>query len=761
MNRNKTVKRELNMDIESSAVQPQKGPRPVDPFADTADIRFLPKLQIQDIENLLNDHIRDNPKYPGHFKVGGLIAEGGFSKVYKLVYVNESEDAGDEYVYANYVVKVSAPIQTFLSDEKYIRKSRDYRLKTLKEEKGFRSLLEQRNQALSRMNHVSQKFGDRHFVRYYPDFSFDAEKPIPYVTLIVMEEVVCTLGDLEKPHDQNVLIQRIIKAGREIGSALQACEYPQSEADRFNHRDISVSNIGVRFTGRSPDDYEFVLIDCENGRRAELELQTQTVPRTRDFAAPELYDKTRRFTDDDFRLSDQYSLGAVLAWIADPYGDDPQGYQNVLPECLADIIDVCLETEPSNRWRDYQTFLDHLNDAADQLTSSQDTVSAETSREIEKRYQKQIEEKEKLIERMQKEFFSARNDLNRSLDQKNEQIRQQDSKLKQYKEDYGELGKQLAAKDREIKDKTVSLREKENELQSSLADYSVEIKRQKNEIKNLNIELGSYKKIFAKKKKPAENHDRLTRITSFSNNQETTHSDYRYEGSEDSYTEYITHNIKGYSLTLNDEKTYQNGRLIRKAVSTYLNEEPLITEYTYSGGTRFEKDYQFEKLIRTRTYYEDRILSEIIHSAIKDDERTFTYLYAENGALSSISCNKQTICTGEYTAWPDGSVHTEIWNVLKHNELLEFTFKLTEYSPDGLLCYEKSLYDDPKMEIIKRYSHDDEGRVIHEDMIIDGKPFSSIVYIYEASGRCQEKVTIDHKHGTFSRTEYAYLQQCG
>lgn len=764
-------------------------------ISDSDDIRDIPELTLQDIENAINKNKNDSD-YPYTFKIGGMIGRGGLSVVYKLLYVDESGKAPFIDMKRNYVVKVMDPIHMFLrKHERYLQATPDYTLGYLKQSSDFQFYLHQRDEALNRITHLDESgYEEDNIAKYYPELSFEMDSPVPMVTVIVMEEVVCTLSDLSISEDFGSRIHRMFKVGTEIGHALQACEYPEDEEKWFNHRDVKPVNIGIRFTGIAPDYFEYILIDCENGRFAYDQDQTMTGIMTKDFAAPEL--KSGKLTDEGYRLADQYSLGAVLAYILHPQDWEEYKCEMLNYSYISSVIDVCLEDDPEDRYPDFQELIDKLNEAQQMYLekTSGHTVSEDDLKEIEERYKKLLKDKEEEQTRQSNEYKILRNNYEQQLKEKDKVITKQEKDLKTAKDEYEEKLKKkdedLAELEEAVQSLNTKLADKENDLnavkeQLAAADDPEEVNKLKEAKKALkkeleavrkyqrgliseldektakNIELtkgiDSYKKVFIKKKEQEEN-GRIREVINETDGQSTPLIRYSYKNTRKGYTKTATTYLKDGSVSSQVQTSYDREGRILTDTRPVLNEEfKDVIEKTvynyYDNGSYTAQIFEDGVLVRERVFTKVRQISETVYK--NNQPLVYDFVY------EPLSFNNEPIAvyltaggirrsapayTYDYEYWPDGSVRTQTITAKNDDDLYNYSRKIRTYNINGLLESEITFHSDTTP-YIKRIYYDSEGRIVHYDYLSGNHLNSSVLYTYDSRGRKAERLHISQYDG--------------
>lgn len=705
-------------------------------ISDHDDIRNIPALTPQDIEDAINAH-KDQNKYPYKFKIGGKIGRGGFSNVYKLLYVDEKGSADYSSMKKNYVVKVLDPIHSFLrTNYDYLQAEDDHSLEHLKQNLFFQNFLHQRNEALGRITLLSKNQLEKaNVVKYYPELSFNIDLPVPMVTVIVMEEAVCTLKDFSTSVDIDSRIKRMFKVGSEIGRALQACEYPDDEKQRFNHRDVKPFNIGVRFTGDAPDYFEYILIDCESGRVVYEQDKTNTNVFSIKFAAPELINGNK-LNDDEYRLADQYSFGAVLAYILHPENWKDYKKELVDHSYIPSVIDTCLQLNPKDRYKSFQELIDHLNDAKKTYfsTNSGDAVSEEEINRIKDMYEVLLSEKDEV-------YSKAKTDYEDLLKEKDELIAVTKKELEE-SPDPNEF-KRL---------------EKRNIVLNTLYN-------------NLCQDIEKYIKVFEKKEAKKDNARVVEKIIEGAGRTVK----YKY-----SYTELS----KGY-----ERKTYDpNSNWVY--TEKYNNNNQLCIKTT-TAEDRGHKDCSLS--IWTSIFLYNNMSGEYIEQCgIDKDELIDLKLYSETGQrLCSVKRKYFHINSNEkitfelepgfeedkpiainllvndvrrptpayiytYIYWPDGSIRSKKM-ISRDSDLLDYDYDkiMYTYTINGLLDSERCCKGSAN-ELYTKYFYDHEGKCIHEDVYKNGHLDHSILKTYDADGRMNMSIKYDGLSSIIEKTAYIY-----
>ncbi len=754
-------------------------------LSDDPDIFEIPELTPHDIEDAINQH-KDDALYPGQFRIGGVISSGRLSRVYRLIYCENapassiSEEKNRlKRTKESYAVRVFDPIHEFLSLNKdYAENTFNKGLKALKKNDQFLSLLAQRDESLKRITQIcAECSGTDHILRYYPGLSFETDVPVPMVTMIVMEEAVCTLMNLTDLAAMSGRIRRMFKVGLEIAQALRKCEETACV-----HRDINPVNIGIRFTGTAPDCYEYVLSDFES----EYPAPDQTRQLYADFAAPETMHGEAALNDEQLLRADQYSLGAVLAYILHP--QDWKEYRSELGDhnYIFSVINRCLQNEPENRFTDFQEIIDCLSEAKRLFneSSSENTVAQDDLSEIDSRYRKQLEEKDKELNTIRSDFErqleekdrviterdktiadkesaaaeqekkldNARKEFNKQLEQKNTDLEEAEKQLNELKE---KLKKSADPEEMEkLKKSEKDLKKQLKDVKDSLSTISEELAAKTERNEALSKKVDEYKELFLPKKESSKENDKILYQITYKNGKSYRSLSYQYTYGRDGYTKILTTYLSDGTISSKYTYSYDKKDRLVMSVGPIPSLEGLRdiedkTVNTYSSdGSCISREYEDGKLVREKKYSKTRQISETVYRSAADyTVYEFKYsptrpgnhpaaIYRLKNGIRSVS----PVYTYTYDCWPDGSLRrVEIQNK-GDSELFSYKSSTETYTVSGLIESRTHIYTD--FTSVSKYYYDDQGRCVHDDHFKDNELNWSCFYMYDSSGRNAETIYI-------------------
>ena len=732
----------------------------------------IPPVTQENIENALNSRFGKTATLPGTFRIGGLIGKGGSSSVYKLLYSEapissnaDSDDMDDlrkeqmQRMKKSYVVKVTDPIEMYCVQMEKNRQDLQITLSELRADDSYLLFEHERKKYLPRIKRFTEAVSaDREACVYRPELSFE----MPWaegitITVIVMNEITCTLNELALPERMNDRIRLMFKAGKEIGTQLQMCEYPKKSPRVFIHRDVKLGNIGVIFPASTPDYFKFVLIDCECGSIHEENGNTQIS--TPGYSSP-LIQAGESLNHNTFRLSDQHALGRVLIKIL---GFETEKDLEKLPAYIIDVLQKATAYYPAEQFRDFREFVSELEKAERMYLSEAEKNGSYGGYAVNLKdeYDRKLEEKDRecreSLHRKEQEFKTVADNYEKLLKEKDKELERLRKKsaspskktagqLKKPGSEPADKAEQLKMCEAEIRDLKKQLAERNHVLKS---EWSADDKSasQARLINDLSRQTDAYKKAFAKTK-PAENTAPVQRIVTCSGGRKTFETEYTYHSTKDGCEVTVNHIPQNSAYAWEENLVYdKDGRLIAKTSGNH--------------DSRTKTVYSYRKDLITAV--------KILNPEGTCTEYKYTYDYSRDGSGKRIptaviaGINGIRACCSDwnfhYDYWPDQSVMTQTISAAGNTELFGFSKKITRYSPNGLPESEEIFGPDSSSFTRKLY-YDTEGKLVHEDIYSSkGALETSTAYVYDTQKRRSIRTEHSHVSGTYSQSFYTYAEE--
>ena len=732
------------------------------------------------IGRLLNEHLKENGRYHGHFHCGRRLGYGGNGIVYKLHYVPAENDRDDTPARMDLAVKAVNPVQTFIkSHPEWIHSEKS--LEEIVSSPEFAPFKRSSRRLMTSIVRCEEnKYYEHHFLHYYPEFSFPADDTVPCAAIVVMDEVAGTLKDLRLPEELSAVIRMTVKLGKEIGEALQVTEYAD-EGSGFLHRDLKPGNIGITISMDSEDVYEFVLIDIDSGIPDSLADGTQTIIVNEFSKAPEFSDGTDR-DEIDYARVDMYNLGCLMKYLAGEHYE-------LLPENLKRIIRKAAHKDPSHRYDSGEELIHDLEQFEENYAGGSFSESLNIRRFMD-------EQKEQLAEEKRK-FQARRTELNQKLTEKTKEIARLNHLVKDLRAEVAEWKanydsemiqeETIQAQFDNYKKKTekdltalAEIKQKLRDAESALTEYSfmkevneisLEDLRKKND--QLTAELNhieeTQKEKMADLKKKADSSDSLkaelevTRSVHEINirDLETALAKERDEHQRE-VAALRNPNVREIRTILDGKRTNlilksydAEGRLVSELWPE--TQDTLSNQYEYSDdGSMLKTEYRSGRVTQTDRYDADGLLQKTTFytDGIPDEVNDYEYSYNRHKQISKVMINSRLAEVHSYLYSRSGQVSEHRIEKLDGSDT---HVMIRKYDTAGLLESETSYINNKTGYCKIIYTRNERGQETHSDWVDEnGRIIKERNMYYDSLGRLILEMTNDIRYRHTTVTEYTY-----